>query len=393
MKPFDPAGFTILIVDDIPKNIQVLGNFLRTNNYRVEYATNGNQALALIGKMPFDLILLDIMMPEMNGIEVCQEIRRGEKNSNLPVIFLTAKTARESLLEGFAAGGQDYITKPFDGPELLARVKTQLELKSFRDEQKKINQWLEEKVQERTRELREANANLELANRQLESLDVAKGEFLRLVSHEIRTPLNGILGFTQLLMDELKSSEVADLLHYLDLSAQRLEKFSFIALQITDLMTRKPLTATEKIPVADLIEYAIGIQQKKIQEKMITVRKEGDPESCLIHGDPELLKVCFESILDNAVKYSRPAGEIILRTLAADERIHCDFIDQGSGFSPEALKNLYKLFGLGEQHIDQNFGLDLALVRLIMGAHEGSIDVKNNASSTGGATVTLTFPR
>jgi two-component system sensor histidine kinase/response regulator len=336
MKNFDPDSFTILIVDDIPKNIQVLGSFLRKNNYRVAYATNGHQALAQIDKMRFDLILLDIMMPDLNGIEVCRRIRQDERNCDLPVIFLTAKTDRESLLEGFAAGGQDYINKPFDGPELLARVKTQLELKSLRDKQKELNQLLEEKVQERTRELREAYSRLE--------------------------------------------------------AAKRLDQFSMVALLITELRTRKPLPAKKSVPVADLIRHATGIHEEKIREKKINIRSEGEQDSCLVQGDPTLLNLCFESILDNSVKYSNPGGEVALRVSATDKGVRCEFIDHGRGFTPEAQKNLFKLFGLGEQHLDQHVGLDLALVRLIMDAHEGSIEVQNNAPSTGGATVTLIFP-
>ena len=106
--------FNILIVDDNPKNIQVLGNILRRENYKVEFATNGEQAIDRIGIESFDLILLDVMMPIMNGIEACKEIRKTKPASDLPIIFLTAKSERNDILEGFNAGAQDYIVKPFD---------------------------------------------------------------------------------------------------------------------------------------------------------------------------------------------------------------------------------------------------------------------------------------
>ncbi len=130
--------FKVLIVDDVPKNIQVLANLLGDEEYDISYATNGKQALGLIEENAFDLILLDVMMPEMNGYEVCREIKKSYLKNEIPVIFITAKTDEESLIEAFEAGGQDYITKPFNVPELMARVRTHLKLKAFEDSQKVV---------------------------------------------------------------------------------------------------------------------------------------------------------------------------------------------------------------------------------------------------------------
>lgn len=130
--------FKILIVDDVPKNIQVVANLLGDKDYDMSYATNGKQALGYIEENTFDLVLLDVMMPEMNGYEVCREIKKNHLNNELPVIFITAKTDEDSLLEAFEAGGQDYITKPFNAAELLARVKTHLKLKAFEDSQQVV---------------------------------------------------------------------------------------------------------------------------------------------------------------------------------------------------------------------------------------------------------------
>jgi len=253
----------------------------------------------------------------------------------------------------------------------------------------KVNQWLEEKVKERTLELQEAYDKLEKANLELQNLDVAKGEFLNLISHEIRTPLNGILGFTRLLKEELKSSEVYTMIHYLDISASRLEKFSLIALQITELKTRNRPIASENIPVNRLIEHAFEAVREKIQTKGVTVETEGNVNKIKIPGEKKLLDICFESLLDNAVKYSDQGGLVIIRIGTDKQGVHCEFIDEGCGFSAEALKNLYQFFGLGEQHIDQNVGLDLALVKMIMDAHQGKIEIRNNESR--GATVRLVF--
>jgi len=124
----------ILIVDDNPKNLQILGNYLQNEGYRVEFALNGKAALDWIGRTEFDLILLDIMMPGMDGFEVCRILKNDPLKQKIPVIFLTAKVDTESIVTGFDLGAVDYVIKPFNQKELIARVKTQIEIKRGRDE-------------------------------------------------------------------------------------------------------------------------------------------------------------------------------------------------------------------------------------------------------------------
>ena len=209
----------ILIVDDQQKNIQVLGSLLRLENYIVGVATNGKQALEiLIESNDFDLVLLDVNMPIMNGFEACRAIRKNENLKEIPIIFLTALVDTESIVKGFDVGGQDYVTKPFNSKELLARVSTQLELKHNRDKLKQVNKWLEKKVVERTEELN-------IANGKLLQLDTAKTEFLNIISHEIRTPLNGIVGPLTILNEFQLPPDVTSMIEVLDESAKRLADF------------------------------------------------------------------------------------------------------------------------------------------------------------------------
>ncbi len=119
----------ILIIDDVPKNLQVLGSILRNKDYKVAAATGGGQALDMLDKIRPDLILLDIMMPEMDGFEVCERIKARPETAGIPIIFLTAKTETEDIVRGFSVGAVDYVTKPFQAAELMARVRTHLQLK------------------------------------------------------------------------------------------------------------------------------------------------------------------------------------------------------------------------------------------------------------------------
>ncbi len=128
----------VLIVDDVPKNLQVLASTLRAEDCQIAAATNGQKALDMLNKITPDLILLDVMMPELNGFQVCEKLKADPNTAELPIIFLTARTETEDIVKGFRLGAVDYVTKPFNPAELLARVRTQLELKKARDSEKTL---------------------------------------------------------------------------------------------------------------------------------------------------------------------------------------------------------------------------------------------------------------
>ncbi|MCP4104945.1 MAG: two-component system response regulator [Desulfobacteraceae bacterium] len=148
--------YFILIVDDIPNNIKILASILRKKGYIIAAATSGMRAMRVIKKKIPDLILLDIMMPEIDGYDVCQMLKNDEQTKDIPIIFITAKNDPMDVAKGFEVGGVDYIIKPFSGVELLARVQTHLELGTARKRLANQNIILETKVRERTRELSES---------------------------------------------------------------------------------------------------------------------------------------------------------------------------------------------------------------------------------------------
>ncbi len=216
---------TILIVDDNPNNLQVLGKLLNEKKYKIEFAVDGQSALDWISEKQFDLILLDINMPGMSGYEVCRQIRTNREYDKLPIIFVSAENDKEAILKGFEMGGQDYITKPFDSRELIVRVNTHLSLKNSLGKLDCLNKHLEDKVRERTCQLKEAIEKLENANQKLIELDTAKMEFINLISHEIRTPLTGIIGPLQLLKVSSDTETISSMIEILDSSVNRLEVF------------------------------------------------------------------------------------------------------------------------------------------------------------------------
>ena len=161
---------SILIVDDMPKNIQLVAKFLTDEGYNLFFAQSGVAALKQVNTRPFDLILLDVMMPGMDGFEVCEKIKEIPSAHNIPVIFLTAKTDDEAIARGFSLGGVDYITKPFNPVELVARVRTHL------------------KLRQREKQLRDLNST--------------KDTLLSVISHDLKTPFFNIMGLGELLLKD-----------------------------------------------------------------------------------------------------------------------------------------------------------------------------------------------
>ena len=379
----------ILIVDDNPQNIQVLGKLLQENRYEIEFANSGEAALEWLNARQFDLILLDINMPVMNGFEVCRKIRSNPDLNNVPVIFLSAETERESILKGFELGAQDYLTKPFDSRELLVRVRTHLALKESLEKLEKLNKSLEDKVIDRTQQLKEANEKLEALNLKLLDLDRAKAEFLNLISHQIRTPLNGIIGPLELLKEPVSAGEISDLVEILDISVKRLERFALNAILITRLKTRQFEIQKDRIHISKLINEVTDKAKEKFQSGNIQVKRNDEIIRDLIPGEAELIKKCIGNILDNAILFSPKNGTIEINTYIEDQTIICEIKDNGPGFATGTIDRVFELFATGDARKDNCIGISLPIAKMIMEAHGGSIIIGNNPG--GGASVKLLF--
>ncbi len=377
----------ILLVDDTPENIDILNGML--SSFKRKIATNGQRALKIAsGPVPPDLILLDIMMPGMDGYEVCRRLRAGVNTRDIPVIFLTAKTAKEDIVKGFEAGGQDYVTKPFDPNELMERVKTQLKLRHQQKILESMNEVLEQKVRERTAQLEESNRKLEEAFEKLKVLDEAKSSFLKLISHEIRTPLNGIIGSTYFLEDMVDDPELKEFIGILKESVERLERFSINALFLTQLSTQKQETYGQPVDLKNTIEKALEENQKIINEKGVTtIFDEGDIPHIL--GDAKLLLKSISETLNNAVKFSTDR-EVRIETEDTGHEISLKVINAGENIPEQKLKRITEAFGLAERHMDKNAGLGLAIVNACQNLMEGGLDIESRA---GKIIVTLRFKK
>lgn len=354
---------TILIVDDTPENIDILVELLE--DFDKQIAINGEDALEIAFETPPDLILLDIMMPEMSGYEVCEKLRADKRTKDIPVIFLTAKALKEDIVKGFEAGGQDYITKPFDFRELIERVKTQLEIKTQREVLKNMNVILEEKVQERTAELDKLNKELEgkVAERTAElntknedlakslqretALNEYKSRVVSTISHEFRTPITTIMSSAEL-MERLinKDQPKEKVFRHINLVKQSGDEL--IELINDVLLVEKFDSGKYQVNMEPLdfytyfkdltfkIEIGIGKAHKfiaKIDENIGTSKT-----------DKKLLGHILNNLLTNAFKYSDSGSEIKLNVAKTNSSINIEVIDSGMGMDEETVARIFSSF-------------------------------------------------
>ena len=338
----------IHIVDDVPKNIQVVGNILRGEDCEIAFSQNGGDALDRIKSNPADLILLDIMMPGMDGYEVCEELRNDPKTRDIPVIFLTAKTDMDSTVRGFEAGGQDYLTKPFNSAELLARVHTQLKLKKNMDTILRTNERLKQEIAERARveeELRAHREHIRLIN--------------QIMRHDIINDLVVIDSELQL-YDELCDDEL------LRKAAARVGKS-------VDLINRMR-------ELEMFINDHRGLKLYSVTEVLRDVMKSYPATKFNIDGDvqalaDESLSSVLDNIINNAVAHGKTDRiDITMKTTGKFCEIR--IADYGSGIPDEIKANIFEeSFMYGETG---NTGLGLYIVRKIMGNYGGYVYVEDN---------------
>jgi len=242
--------------------------------------------------------LLDILLPGIDGYAVCRQLKNDSRTKDIPVIFISTLDSPKDKIEGFEAGGIDYITKPFNASELLARVNNHLTIKRQRERLKLMNNHLEELVKDRTLEL-------ETANHQLNVLDQAKSNFLSLISHEIRTPLNGVIGLTELLDQTNIDDDQKEYISYLKEVSSRLVKFSDTAILITTLKINKNLPEILPVSVNLLVNDSIAEFKVCNNNSSMQIINNLPVETLLIKADSDLIRMCFNIIIDNSAKFSR----------------------------------------------------------------------------------------
>ncbi|MEG5030975.1 response regulator [Microcoleus sp. AT8-B1] len=294
----------ILIVDDTPENLQVLSATLSDRGYKVRGVINGKMAIRAARSGCPDLILLDIKMPEMDGYEVCTQLKEDPKTSEIPVIFISALDEVLDKLTAFQVGGVDYVTKPFHVAEVLARIEHQLTI-----------QRLKKQLLDRNKELQEEIIERKKAEEAAAAASLAKSQFVANMSHELRTPLNAILGFTQVMSrDSLLGHENLENLRIINRSGQHLLELINDVLDLSKIEAGIIGLDQRSFDLYQLLDTLEEMFQIKAETKKMQLRfsvEANVPQ--YIKTDEKKLRVCLINLLANAMKFTHDGGRIWLR--------------------------------------------------------------------------------
>ncbi|MBK7058274.1 MAG: hybrid sensor histidine kinase/response regulator [Leptospiraceae bacterium] len=367
---FDRKKPLILIVDDTPKNIQVLGKTLHEIGYNVSIATSGSQALDSVKKESPDLILLDIQMPEMDGFEVCKILQANPDTKEIPVIFLTAVIDSEKIVKGFEIGAVDYITKPFHTAELTMRVATHIEIKQSREKIRKTNE-------------------------QLKELNATKDKFFSIIAHDLKNPFNTLLGFSKLLFENAPNYTTDQIQQY----AQIMNHTAKQSYALLENLMQWAKSQTEKIKIIprnssmnELLSITIPIINGSALKKNITIESNISTED-IVYADNSLTATILRNLLTNAIKFTHANGKITVSTQRKDIFLEVSITDTGVGIEPMNIDKLFRIDSKVTSHGTDNeegTGLGLILCKEFVEKQGGTIWAISEVGK--GSTFTFTLP-
>lgn len=352
----------VLIVDDEPQNLQLVGEILRREGMRFIFAIKGDEALEAAKEQRPSLILLDMMMPGIDGLTVCKMLKADEATESIPVIFLTAATEVTDLVSAFAAGGVDYIKKPFIREELLARVHTHISLSHTRQQLKELYQ--------------------------------KKTELLTTLAHDIKNPTGAIEGLATMMMEDIEdgSFDSRELYSMLELTSQSARGMTDFVNDILNEETRAqgeiPQLTEAQVNVAEIVTHLVKLNAVQSEEKAIRLTYEPTFEP-MVHISRRILTGMFDNIINNAVKYSRNHSEVTIHLIPSQSQpngFRLEVHDSASPIPPETKDSLFKKFAKGTQSPtgkSSSHGIGLAIVKRLVELHHGHIGVQERTDREG----------
>jgi signal transduction histidine kinase len=372
----------ILAIDDNPANLLTLGTALEAD-FDVQFATSGVEGLALAAEMVPDLILLDVMMPEMDGYETCLHLKADLQLCLIPVIFVTAMNESDAESTGLGLGAADYITKPINLKIARQRIGNLLERERLRKEVEAHRDHLEELVRVRT-------LALSIAKEAAEAASQTKTIFLRNITHELRTPMTGIMGMTDLALMRATDPKQAEQLGKLKRASTQL-----LAL-ITDLVDISALEANQlsleysHFTLAEVLEKLNGLFSQKAANKGIelSIGAAPAPADLMVLGDPLRLEQILLNLIENAIKFtahgSVRVAVSVTHAIAHDVLLRFEVSDTGIGIEPVDQPRIFNLFEQADGSTTRPYGgtgLGLTLCKQLIGRMGGEIGVESQIGS------------
>ncbi|HAQ65769.1 MAG TPA: hypothetical protein DCR43_07965 [Bacteroidales bacterium] len=368
----------ILLVDDNPKNLQILISYLKNFQFHLDISTSGEDAFSSIATSKPDLILLDIMMPDMDGYEVCRRLKADPLTADIPIIFITALAEPENKIKGFQLGGVDYITKPFHKQEVMARIETQLTM-----------------IRQR-QELLDLNIKLQSSNKMLEEANEAKDKLLTIIGHDLRGPIGNINNLLHLILEnQLDGNDRNELLQETILSVQGtyflLENLLFWAKSQRNEIEFYP----EEVNLNELIVETIHSLQSTAVDKNIVVSSHLD-DTDTVTGDSNMLAVVIRNLISNAIKFTSSGGTVVIEThLNQNHKLWVSVTDTGVGLSADQIEKLLTPgihnSSRGTQN-EKGTGVGLSLCSDFLRHHGSSLKIDSSPNKGSTFSFSLSLP-
>lgn len=340
----NPSEYKILIVDDVMSNVLLLKVLLTNEKFAIATASNGRQALEQVEKENPDLVLLDVMMPDMSGFEVAQHLKSNPNTADIPIIFLTALNSTADIVKGFQVGANDFISKPFNKEELIIRVTHQISLVAA----KRL-------ILSKTEELQRTIAGCD--------------KLYSVIAHDLRSPMGSIKMVLNMLILNLPSEKIgAEMYELLTMANQTTEDvFSLLdnLLKWTKSQIGKLNVVYQDVDLVEVTDGVIEIFSMVASLKKIRIR-EMKPEKMMVNADIDMLKTVVRNLLSNAIKFSKENSEVLVKMEEVDGMAVVSVQDYGCGISEEGQKKLlhtdthFSTFGTNNE---EGSGLGLLLCK------------------------------
>ena len=340
-----------LIVDDTPSIIDLMKDLLLKRGFQVNIATSGEKALQIAETVLPNIILLDILMPGIDGYETCRRIKNSPVLKEIPVIIMSAMQEPFDKVRAFNSGASDYISKPIEPEEFFARVNNQLRIFSLQKQLRESNELLESRVIERTRELLEAKEKAEESDR-------LKSAFLTNISHEIRTPLNGILGFSELfVLPDLQEEKRIEYKITIAECANNLLKTVSDILDLSKLQANAQHVDLLPIQINSLLNKIVNNFKDKANKKDLRLEFILDPlqNETTIQSDERKLSQIFSILIENAIKFTE-SGYINIGYSIKNKIIEFYVKDTGVGIPETIIDKVFDNFRQAEEHFSRSYG-------------------------------------
>lgn len=368
----------IFLVDDHLQNLKALVAYLKERHFDIVVAQSGEETLERVNYIFPDLILLDVLMPGIDGFETCRRLKASEETRHIPIIFMTALSDTVDKIKGFEVGGVDFLTKPLHHEEVFVRVNTHLTLRRLQ------------------RQLEEKNRRLEEQNALLQHMNAEKDKFLGIIAHDLRSPfsaLDNLLHITIEKFGEYTPEKVEQSLKILGRSSENLLTLIENLLIWSRIQRGLHTFDPQRLNLHDVICWTIDLLSSNAEQKQITVINEIH-EALPVQADRNMIELVFRNLLSNAIKFTYPEGKITISAAEEKTMIQIAVQDTGIGIPEKSLPKLFRIDErykqLGTMH-EKGTGMGLILCKEFVEKHGGAIWIESVEDQ--GTTVKFTLPR